>query len=238
MKTISAIILAGGKGTRLLSAVSDRPKVLAEIEGRPFISYLLDQITTTGIQRTCLCTGYMADQVSNVCGNSHRGMELLYSRELTPLGTGGAILNALSKISTQLILVMNGDSFCEIDLSEFLAFAVEKDCDISMVGVKVPNASRYGTIVLDGNSNVYDFIEKNNLEIPGLINAGIYILKKDFLTSLPNDRKLSIENEIFPFHKESISVLSTKGPFIDIGTPEDYKKAGAILKGASIRRIK
>ena len=238
MVEISAVILAGGKGTRLSSVISDRPKVLAEVEGHPFITYLLEQINSAGILKTCLCTGYMADQVRCTCGNSYEGMEITYSEESIPLGTGGAILNGLSKITTRLILVMNGDSYCGIDLSEFISFAEEKDSEIAMVGVEVPSASRYGTIVLDNNGNVSNFIEKNNLDVSGLINAGIYMMKRDFLLSWPQGRNISIEKEIFPFHKKSISLFQTKAPFIDIGTPEDYKKTGQVLREASSWRGK
>src|SRR5690349_11400865 len=111
--TTTAVILAGGVGSRLRSVVSDRPKVLAPIRNRPFLSYLLDTLEDAGLSEVVLCTGYMASLVEETFGPNYGRMRITYSRELTPLGTGGALRAALASIETHSVLVLNGDSYCE-----------------------------------------------------------------------------------------------------------------------------
>src|SRR5262245_1827612 len=119
LSSVTAAVLAGGLGTRLRSVVADRPKVLGEIAGRPFLGYLLEQLADAGLRSVVLCTGYMGDQVRAVFGGSHRGLRLLYSEEPSPLGTGGAIRLAVGQVVSSSVLVLNGDSYCETDLGAF-----------------------------------------------------------------------------------------------------------------------
>jgi len=115
-----AVILSGGLGTRLRSVVSDRPKVMAMVAGRPFLTHLLDQLVESGIRKTVLCTGYMAELIQNELGERYRNMELAYSVEDTPLGTGGALRNAIGQISGNMLLVLNGDSYCSCHIADFM----------------------------------------------------------------------------------------------------------------------
>src|SRR4051794_33200535 len=110
---VAAIVLAGGRGTRLQAVVSDRPKPLAPVAGRPFLSYLLDQIADAGVRRVVLSTGYLAEQFESAIGKVYRGVEIMYAQEKQPLGTGGAIKFAGALANADQLLVMNGDSYCE-----------------------------------------------------------------------------------------------------------------------------
>src|SRR5438105_3788922 len=116
---VSAAILAGGLGTRLRPAVADRPKVLAPIHGRPYLTFLLDQLADAFIEEVVLLTGFQAGQVRRTLGETYAGMRLLYSEEPAPLGTAGAVRWALDKLSLPTILLLNGDSYCDVHLSAF-----------------------------------------------------------------------------------------------------------------------
>ena len=137
LEETTAVILAGGLGTRLREVVADRPKVLAEVNGRPFLACLLDRLVDAGILKVVLCTGYMAELVRETCGNSYRGTELLYSREESPLGTGGALRLALPLIDSDPVLVMNGDSFCDADLVLFARQHLSAAAQASLILVQV-----------------------------------------------------------------------------------------------------
>src|SRR5437870_1488543 len=117
---VGAVVLAGGMGTRLRSVVADRPKVLAPVAGRPFLTYLLDQIAGAGIERVVLSTGHLAEQFASVIGDHYRSIQIVYAHEERPLGTGGAIRFACGFTDADQILVMNGDSYCDTDLSAYI----------------------------------------------------------------------------------------------------------------------
>jgi len=128
---ITAVILAGGLGTRLQPVVPDKPKVLVEVLGRPFLVYLLDQLVSLGLHKVVLCTGYKGDKVQECFGGAYRSLRLLYSREDEPLGTGGALRLALPCFSSDTILVMNGDSYIDADLGTYLDWFFQKDREVS-----------------------------------------------------------------------------------------------------------
>ncbi|MBT6229204.1 MAG: NTP transferase domain-containing protein, partial [Candidatus Scalindua sp.] len=146
MSPITAVILAGGLGKRLRGVVSDRPKVLAEVNGRPFLTYLLDQLAEAGINSVILCTGYMADSISKEIGNLYNGVKITYSRENKPLGTGGALRLAVSNLNLKYVLVMNGDSYIGIDFKDFIEWHVKRGCSASIVLVTADDAGRYGSV--------------------------------------------------------------------------------------------
>ena len=116
---VTAVILAGGVGSRLRSAVSDRPKVLAEVNGRPYLEHLFDQLIDADIENAVLCTGHLADMVKKACGSTYGSMKLSYSQEFTPMGTGGALRLATPHIRSDSVLVMNGDSYCTANINDF-----------------------------------------------------------------------------------------------------------------------
>lgn len=221
---MDALILAGGKGTRLQSVVSDRPKVMADVNGRPYLTYLFDQLIQAGIQRVILCTGYMAEYIEKVFGHRYRDLTLVYSVETKPLGTGGAIRHALPQVQSDQLLVMNGDSYCDVSLKHFIK---AHHTPASMVLVHRRDTARYGQVTFDRDANVTQFIEKNGQATAGWINAGIYLMKRDLIESLPADTAISIEKEVFPdwVAQGILKGYFTQGKFIDIGLPESYAEA-------------
>ncbi len=220
---ITAAILAGGLGTRLRSVLTDKPKVLAEIHGRPFLSYLLDWLQDAGVRRVVLLIGYRGDEIRKVFGDSYKNLTLRYSEESSPLGTAGAVRRALPMIDSDPALVMNGDAFCDADIGTFYAWHCAADRAGSLLLTEVHDSSRYGRVALDQGGRVLRFEEKSGHSGPGLINAGVYLLSRRVLESIPEGRAVSIEHEVFPnWIGQDLHGYQTSGRFIDIGTPESY----------------
>jgi NDP-sugar pyrophosphorylase family protein len=225
--SVSAAILAGGQGTRLRAVVSDRPKVLADVGGRPFLAYLLDVLAKHGGREVVICTGYRAEQVRQALGDSYAGMRLVYSQESEPLGTGGGLRLALPHLASEDVLVMNGDSYCEADLGEFVRFHRSRAPrpTASLVVVHVKDAGRYGSVAIDSGGRVARFEEKGSPRA-GWINAGIYLMARDLVAEIPGGRPVSLEREVFPgWVERGIYAYRSPGPFIDIGAPESYQEA-------------
>lgn len=220
-------MLAGGLGTRLRSAVADKPKIIADVQGQPFVVYILEQLQRANIKKTVLCTGYLGEQINDLLGQEYRGMELCYSHETSPMGTGGALLLSLDQWDTKNGLVLNGDSFCSVDLNRYCAWHKETNAMASMVLTKVPDTSRYGRVEVDPQGRVITFQEKNPLlNTPGWINAGIYIIARSLLQSAVRDTPLSLERDLLPLWlDDSLSGFCGETAFIDIGTPESYRDA-------------
>lgn len=226
LASVTAVILAGGLGTRVHSVVNDRPKVLAEVGGRPFLTYLLDQVASYGIGHVVLCTGYLSEQVGAAFGDTYGSISLDYSQELSPLGTAGALRLALPLFKSDSVLVMNGDSFCETDLSAFWTWHCARGADTTLLLTRMPNTRRYGRVHVDDNGRVLGFDEKSDKCRPGWINAGIYLIKQDFLRTIPTGRSVSIEKEMFPaWTGRGFYGYQGEGRFLDIGTPEAYAAA-------------
>lgn len=222
---LTAAILAGGLGTRLRSVVSDCPKVLADINGRPFLAYLLDQLATAGIKRVVLCTGFQASLVRDVLGDDHGGLQLSYSEETAPLGTGGALRLALPSLNSDPVLVLNGDSYCDVDLGAFSQFHQERQAEATVLLTQVPDVARYGKVRVDAEDRVLGFDEKGGTG-PGWINAGVYLVEQSLLIGIPEGRSVSLEREMFPaWIGRRFYGCRQAGRFIDIGTPESYAQA-------------
>jgi D-glycero-alpha-D-manno-heptose 1-phosphate guanylyltransferase len=228
MRSTTAIILAGGFGTRLREVVSHLPKPMATVRGKPFLDYHLASLSAQGYKKVILSTGHLAEKVSAHYGNKHTGLQIEYSVETHPLGTGGATREALRLCSDESVLVLNGDSLFDIDLEKFEAFHEGSLADCSIALRLVPDSSRYGSIEIDGQNNVLSFSEKSESKAPGLINAGVYLLnKKTFLQNIPSEENFSIEKDFF---QKAAGKLRLKGfafdaYFIDIGIPADYQRA-------------
>jgi NDP-sugar pyrophosphorylase family protein len=227
---ITALILAGGNGSRLKTLVSDRQKVVAEINGRPFLSLLLAQIERFGIRKAVICTGYMAETVNAVVEKYEGPLKLSLSFEESPLGTGGAVKNALPLIETEYFMLMNGDSFLDLDGEKF--FRNIPGTKAVMALAQVNDVSRYGAVILGENGKINSFSEKSEYSGPGLINAGISLISKElFEEYCPGETKFSIETGFFPVlvAANELSGFAQCGTFIDIGVPEAYQKAAQIL---------
>lgn len=222
-----ALLLVGGLGTRLRSVVSSLPKPLAPLGDKSFLQLLVEQLRSQGIRNLVMCTGYSADRIAEEFGDGHEwGVTIQYSRELYPLGTAGAVKLAerhLSRVPD--FLVMNGDSFLEIDIADFIRFHRATGGLISIAVHMVKNATRYGAVQVDAANRVIGFTEKTEFSAPRLINAGMYIFNRTVLRHIP-DRPGSLERDVFPrILEHGIYALEQHGMFIDIGTPDDYARA-------------
>ena len=228
----TGVILAGGLGTRLRAAVADRPKVLAEVNGRPFLAHLLDQMGAAGIRRAVLCTGYLGEQVEEAFGDTHGDIQLAYSREDAPLGTAGALRLALELMGSDPVLAINGDSYMDADLQAMADTHRASGANSTILLTEVPDVARYGKVLLDSGGALTSFEEKGGDRAPGWINAGLYLLSQEVLESIPTGRSVSLEKEILPsWIGRGLFGCQQRGRFIDIGTPESYAEAAAFFQG-------
>lgn len=223
---IEAIILAGGMGTRLQSVVSDVPKPMADIAGKPFLEYLLTYLARNGIRRVILSVGYKSDQIIKHFGSEFCGLKVVYSVEQEPLGTGGAFWQALKYTNTPDIFLLNGDSFFDVDLQQLLRVHVNQLNDITLALKPMEKFDRYGNVTVV-NGRVETFHEKQFTE-KGLINAGVYVVKACRFDLLRFPKKFSLEADFLAKHnivniKMGSYVSDTY--FIDIGIPDDYQRA-------------
>ena len=225
---IKAVLLVGGAGTRLRSVVSSVPKPLAPVGDRPFLELLVRQLHHQGIRRIVLCTGYRSEQIEREFRDGRDlGVEIRYSKEVNPLGTAGAVKLAGHHLADadDSFLVMNGDSFLEIDFHRLIRFHRENGGLVSMAVLRVPDASRYGTVQAASDGRVIGFMEKTGMAAPGLVNAGIYVFERSVLDEIPEPPS-SLERDVFPrLLDRGIFAIEENGLFIDIGTPEDFARA-------------
>jgi NDP-sugar pyrophosphorylase family protein len=224
---IPAVLLVGGRGTRLQSVVSSAPKPMAAVGKQSFLELLVQQLQTQGIRRLIMCSGYLAEQIEQKFGDGRDwDVSITYSREQQPMGTGGALKLAQQQLHRSTdFLVMNGDSFLECDFTELVAFHRKQKALASMAIVRVEDAGRYGTVRVDAAGRVNGFTEKTGAGAPGLINAGVYVFNREIFNYLP-EAPSSLEKDLFPRVLEhGVYAKEQSGMFIDIGTPEDYARA-------------
>ena len=229
---VSAVILCGGLGTRLRPVLPNSPKTLATINSTPFLIYLLDQICQSAITEVILCTGHLSKEIVDKIGYSYKQLRIHYSHEEKPLGTGGALRNCLSRVSNELILVMNGDSYVDVSLNNFIEFHKDTGVGVSMITKEADNLSRFGRVVLDKSNRVIEFSEKEvrRTAEKGFINAGVYLIKKTIIEELPDFGQFSLEKEVFPgLIVVGLQGFITQWRFIDIGTPESYLQSQSII---------
>ncbi len=226
LSKITAAILAGGLGTRLRSVVANRPKVLAEIQGHPFLAYLLDNLAAQGVREVVLCTGYLGEQIRAAFGEAWGPLRLWYSHEETPLGTGGALRLALPLIKSDTLLVLNGDSFCPVSLPEIYQWHRARGARVTLVLTRVSDSSRFGRVEVNPNGLIREFTEKDASGSPGWINAGIYLIQRLLLQMIPNWGAVSLEREMFPaWQRWGMYGYCAQTRFLDMGIPEAYKSA-------------
>lgn len=226
LSEISVAILAGGFGTRLQSKVMGKQKVLAEVRKHPFLEYILRQLDQANFKNIVLCTGYSSDQVEKTFGGRYKNLRLYYSPEQMPLGTAGSLRKAFPLLNSETILVMNGDSFCEVDFKKFWQFHLNKNSNVSLVLSSVPDITRFGTVKLGEDDNIVGFQEKKEVSGPGLVSAGIYLINKTLIAEIPKDQEISLEKEVFPkWIGKGFYGYRNNNSFIDIGTPESYDQA-------------
>jgi NDP-sugar pyrophosphorylase family protein len=225
-----AVLLVGGKGTRLRSVFASGPKPLASVGNRSFLDLLVRQLRHQGIREIVMCTGHMAEQIENEFGDGGGwDVAITYSRECGTLGTAGAIkLAGRYLLDEPDFLVMNGDSFVQIDFQEFIRFHRRNQGLASIAIWEAKNATRYGTVRIGENCRVTGFLEKTGGDSAGLINAGVYVFSPAVLQHIPEGPS-SLEKDVFPhLLYDGVYAQQQHGMFIDIGTPEDYARAQAL----------
>jgi D-glycero-alpha-D-manno-heptose 1-phosphate guanylyltransferase len=226
LSDMTAAILAGGLGTRLRSVVADRPKVLAEVQRRPFLEYLLDQLSAAKVRDVVLCTGHMGEQVRKRLGDTYGPLRLFYSQELSPLGTGGALRFALPLLTSEPVLVMNGDSFCNADLRGFRNWHGAQGGRASLLLTYQADTQRYGRVHLHSDGRILRFNEKDAQNGPGWINGGIYLINRSLLQAIPEGAAISLERDLFPsWVGQGLYGYCNGEQFLDIGIPEAYAAA-------------
>src|SRR5262245_11851053 len=229
-EAVRAFVLCGGLGTRLRPVLADRPKSMALFSGTPFLQLLLDRLRSQGVDDVILGTGYMAENIQSYFGSGNKcAVRIRYSREDEPLGTGGALKLAEPLISDP-VLVLNGDSYVEWELVPMLGLFAAKDAPVVVVVQAVADVARYGSVALDHDGRITRFVEKGASAGPGLINAGVYLLRKQIVRDLAAGTAISLEREVFPrLLDRGVYGLVCKGLFIDIGIPDDFKRAQTLL---------
>jgi len=233
---IPAIVLAGGLGTRLRSVISDLPKPMAPVAGKPFLHYIFLYLQKQGIADAVLSVGYKSELIQEFFGEKYVGINIRYAVENEPLGTGGGIAQAMSLIDSDAF-VLNGDTFFDVDLAELHEFYTRRSSDIALALKRMYHFDRYGTVEIGNQERVLQFHEKQ-YRAEGLINGGVYVLNKNLFkkveeieeTVLP--QKFSFEKDILEKHLLPLHYHGKefKGYFIDIGIPEDYDKAQGDFK--------
>ncbi len=230
LEDVTAVVLAGGSGTRLRPALSHRPKVLAPVRGRPFLAHLLAQLASWGVRRAVLCTGHRADMVEDAFGPACGTVELVYSVEDSPLGTGGALRRALSHLDSPTVLALNGDSICEADLAAFRRWHDERASASTLLLVHRSDTARSGRVEIGDDGRIEAFHEKDGANVPGWINAGVYLLARERVAEIAPLRAVSIERDVFPaWIGRGLLGYRTEARFLDIGTPDSYRRAEAFL---------
>ena len=227
---MEAILLCGGLGTRLRSVVSDRPKPMADIAGKPFLHYLVKMLSESGVKHLIFALGYMGEQIEAYFQSGEEyGLSISYSYEDSPLGTGGAIRNALSKVSAENVLVLNADTYFHTDYESLLREQIKNKAAMTIASRKIEDISRYGAILKDESGRILRWNEKMSSDQvetprPGEINGGIYVMQKSLIEKIP-EGKQSLENDCIPAWLEDglyLQAIPSDGYFMDIGIPEDY----------------
>ena len=228
-----AIVLAGGFGTRLRGVVDDVPKPLAPVVGRPFLAWLLDALAAQGFRHVVFATGYRGEQVEAALGGSWRGMRLDYSREQEPLGTGGAIALAMERVAGVACFVLNGDTWLGLDYARFDAATRACSARLGVALAAVPDVSRYGAVRVEGG-RITGFVEKGQAG-PGLVNAGVYRMSRSLLDDYRTGTSFSFERDVLvpAAARETVAGYADTGGFIDIGAPEDYRRAQTLFAARS-----
>ncbi len=222
LQNVTAVVLAGGLGTRIKSLYPDVPKPMIPVHGKPFVEWVLRYLYQQGIRRAVISSGYLADTVENHFGsNPIKGMQVKCVAEPKPLGTAGGFLHAASSLEAQQgWLVLNGDSLVLADLSLAAQLLQDPHVDSVVMGIQVPDASRYGRLRFDCSGQLLHFAEKEPGS--GIVNGGIYFFKPSLLEKFPAQTPLSFEKDVFPsllLKQVRIQVCIASAPFLDIGTP-------------------
>jgi len=231
--SVDAVVLVGGKGTRLRPLTLTVPKPLLPTAGSPFLTHLLSRIAEAGIGHAVLGTSYKAATFEAEFGDgSALGLQMEYVTEVEPLGTGGGIANVAPRLRHDTVMVFNGDVLSGVDLAAMLAAHHERDADVTLYLVRVSNPRAFGSVPTDAHGNVLAFLEKTMDPPTDQINAGCYIFKREVLERIPRGREVSVEREVFPAllaDGAKVCGFVDSGYWRDMGTPDDFVRGSADL---------
>jgi D-glycero-alpha-D-manno-heptose 1-phosphate guanylyltransferase len=221
-----AIFLAGGLGTRLRPEVPDLPKCMAPVKGKPFLAYLVDHYMLRGIEKFIFSLGYKHEIIESFLNDHYGSIHIEYSVEEEPLGTGGAIQLACAKTSANQVLVLNGDTFFNVELKKLFQFHLDSRAACTIALKPMHDLDRYGTVLLGKDDSIVGFLEKKPAE-SGLINGGVYLLEVESLLNENLPRKFSFEKDYLEKYVGIRPLFGQiqQGYFIDIGVPEDFRRA-------------
>ena len=235
LNNIDVVVLCGGLGTRLRAEIGDAQKTMATVDGRPFLEILLKYISHQGFSRVILCTGYQGQEVEAYFKGRDSGLQVEFAREPEPLGTGGAVKAAKELIKSDPFFVLNGDSFCPVDYKKFFAFHLNQKACVSITIAESEERKDFGSICLNKDQTISSFKEKNEEDAEGkkagFVNAGVYCFSRQVFDRMPEAGTFSLEKDLFPsILKKNLFGFLVAEPFVDIGTPDRYKKAQELLK--------
>lgn len=224
---MDVIILAGGLGTRLRSVIQDIPKPMAPVNGKPFLHIVLESLPLDRIRSIVLSVGYKHESIKESVGEFYHSIPVKYAVENEPLGTGGGVKLAMAMCDAETILLLNGDTFFELDFNELVAQHLENDNDLTVALKLMEDPYRYGAVEIDQKNRIVGFKEKNPHLKQALINGGVYVLNRRLKDVFPSEDKCSFEQDILEKHVGDLTFGSyvSEGMFIDIGIPEDYQRA-------------
>ena len=231
LSEIDVVILCGGIGKRLRDSIGESQKSMAKIGDRPFLDIVLKCFVDQGIRRVVLCTGYKSREVEDYYKQNSFGLDIEFSNEAEPLGTGGAIKNARSFVKSDPFFALNGDSFCAINYEKFLDFYIQKKANAAIAVSKVVDRKDYGSILIDDSKRIVSFEEKNasssepdNRDF--YINAGVYCFSNKIFSLMPEKKLFSVEYDFFAekFDNDFFG-FEVQNEFVDIGTPSRLEKA-------------
>ncbi len=228
-----AIILAGGMGTRLRSVIADVPKPMASVANKPFLTYLLLQLSKTQVKKVKLSVGYKNEVIRQYFGNRFKHLELTYVVEKEPLWTGGGIRLAAEVCASDSVFVLNGDTYFDVDLKNMLNVHVTNQNGMTIALKEMVDVTRYGMVEQE-NKRIVGFSEKSIKPRTGLINGGIYCIDRNTFLAATQPEKFSMEVDYMAKRVDEIAIMGfeSTGYFIDIGIPEDYKKANTYFEEA------
>lgn len=229
-----AVILCGGLGTRLRSVTGETPKALVDLHGHPFLDILLEYLKGQGISRVILCVGYGAEAIKDYYHQHPMGLEILFSREKDPLGTGGALKLAHPLVKSDDFFILNGDSFCNVNLAHVLEFHRQRHALATQILVRTYGSREVGTVILDEEHRILQFKEKSGEvlpeNIPAYMNTGICCFHRNIFDFMPPERKFSMEYDVYPkIIDEPFYGLVVDAAFWDVGTPDRLDQARKLL---------
>tara|TARA_B100000212_G_C27338189_1_gene517871 strand:+ start:438 stop:1115 length:678 start_codon:yes stop_codon:yes gene_type:complete len=220
---IDAVILCGGKGTRFEAVSNSKAKALADIKGIPLIELIIQNLEKNGFSRFILAVGFRNEGIQDYFKGTQR--EIVFSKEVDPLGTGGAIKNSQKHINSEIFLVMNGDLICDMDYKKLIDAHKNSNKKATIAVSSSETSEDFGNIVLGNDNSIETFKEKVRDGSSNYVSAGTYIMDRDIFSVLPDKNAFSIETDFFEKNPEKLNAHIINMSFLDIGTPERYKEA-------------